>query len=116
MPVCYKIDNEKYTLGLWDLSENESQLFDDFSKIAPPDEIIKAAKFKYPGRKTEWIATRLLMYHLLNRVVSIEYHPNGKPIIYDNNQSISISHTKGMVAVIIANIPPDAPTEGIPGG
>ncbi len=102
MPICYKIDNDKYTLGLWKLSEDESQLVDSFSKIAPPDEIIKAEKFKYPARKSEWIATRLLMYHLLDKVVAIDYDQNGKPIIENQNQCISISHTKGMVAVIIA--------------
>jgi len=102
MPICYKIDNDKYTLGLWNLSEAENQLVDSFSKIAPQEEIIKAEKFKYPARKSEWIATRLLMYHLLNKVVTIEYDQNGKPIIENQNQCISISHTKGMVAVIIA--------------
>jgi len=103
MPICYKIDNENFTLGLWELTENENQLIDNFSKIAPDEEIIKAAKFKYPGRKSEWIATRLLMYHLLNKVITIEYDQNGKPLIDYHNQCISISHTKGMVAVIIAN-------------
>ncbi len=102
MPICYKIDNDNYTLGLWKLSEDENQLIDSFSKIAPQDEIIKAEKFKYSARKSEWIATRLLMYHLLNKVVTIDYDQNGKPLIENQNQCISISHTKGMVAVIIA--------------
>jgi len=102
MPVCYRIDNENFTLGLWNLNENENQLIEGFSKIAPLNEITKAEKFKYSGRKKEWIATRLLVYNLLNEVITIEYDTNGKPVIFNNKHSISISHTKGMVAVIIA--------------
>jgi len=101
MPLCYKIDNDNFSLGLWELSENEDKLLSKFSTIAPKKEILKAAKFKYPNRKSEWIATRLLMYELLNRVVAIDYDENGKPIINNRDQCISISHTKGMVAVII---------------
>jgi phosphopantetheinyl transferase len=102
MPICYKIDNEDFTLGLWDLTEDGSQLFEEFKQIAPKKEVEKASRFKYSTRKSEWIATRLLLYHLLNRVVEIDYNLNGKPIIENGDQSISISHTKGMVAVIIA--------------
>jgi 4'-phosphopantetheinyl transferase len=102
MPLCYKIDNNDFTLGLWDLTENESQMFAEFMLIAPKNEIYKVEKFKYPSRKTEWMATRLLMYHLLNKVVEIDYDIHGKPLILNQEQCISISHTKGMVAVIIA--------------
>ncbi|MDF1548391.1 MAG: 4'-phosphopantetheinyl transferase superfamily protein [Bacteroidales bacterium] len=102
MPICYKIDNENFSLGLWEISEDENQLISEFSTIAPKKEIAKAEKFKYPSRKSEWIATRLLMYNLINKVISIDYNENGKPIIDNHNHCISISHTKGMVAVIIA--------------
>lgn len=102
MPLCYKIDNDNFSLGLWELVEDESQLSDEFQNIAPQKEIDRAGKFKYPTRKSEWMATRLLMYHLLDQVVEIDYDENGKPFIIDQNQSISISHTKGMIAVIIA--------------
>ena len=102
MPVCYKIVNDNFSLGLWELLEDENKLLDQFSKIAPKNEILRANEFRYPARKLEWIATRLLTYNLLNKVIPIDYDKNGKPIIGDQNFSISISHTKGMVAVIIA--------------
>ncbi len=101
MPLCYKIDNDNFSLGLWELSEDEEQLLNKFSAIAPRQEILKAKRFKYQARKREWIATRLLMYELLNQVVSIDYDENGKPIINNGERCISISHTKGIVAVIV---------------
>jgi len=102
MPVCYKIDNDNFALGLWELAENEDELLNRFSSIAPKKEIARAERFKYPSRKAEWMAARLLTYELINKVISIDYDQHGKPIIDNNNYSISISHTKGMVAVIIA--------------
>ena len=49
----------------------------------------------------EWIATRLLVYELLGKKVIIDYDEFGKPAIRDDERKISISHTKGMVAVQI---------------
>ena len=103
MPLCYKIDTDYFSLGLWELSEDEDQLLNKFSTIAPREEILKAKQFKYPSRKLEWMAARLLMYELLNKVIAIEYDENGKPIINNREQCISISHTKGIVAVIVTN-------------
>lgn len=103
MPLCYKIDNDNFSLGLWELSEDEEQLLGTFSEIAPEREVSKAKRFKYSARKLEWIAARLLLYELLDNVVSIDYDENGKPIINNREQCISISHTKGIVAVIVTN-------------
>jgi 4'-phosphopantetheinyl transferase len=102
MPICYKTENDHFTLGLWEITENEDQLTVSFSKIAPVNEIIRASKFKYAGRKSEWIATRLLIYDLLKKVIEIDYNQNGRPMVHVKDCNLSISHTKGMVAVIIA--------------
>jgi len=103
MPICYKLDQDCFTLGLWDITENLDDLLELFSKIAPKKEFETVGTFKNPLRKLEWIATRLLLYNLLNKVVGINYLENGKPILENENLRISISHTKGMVALIIAN-------------
>jgi 4'-phosphopantetheinyl transferase len=103
MPLCYKIDNDNFSLGLWELSESEDVLLGKFAAMAPKNEVLKAKRFKYPARKLEWMAARLLMYELLNKVISIEYDENGKPLINNREQCISISHTKGIVAVIVTN-------------
>jgi 4'-phosphopantetheinyl transferase len=102
MPLCYKIDNDNFKLGLWNLVETDSELFKEFILVAPPKEIEKAVKFNNPSRKSEWIATRLILYFLLGRVIEIEYNNDGKPAIEDHHWTISISHTKGMVVVLLA--------------
>jgi 4'-phosphopantetheinyl transferase len=102
MPLCYKIDNDNFKLGLWNLVETDSELFNEFILVAPPTEIEKARKFKNPSRKSEWIASRLISYFLLGRAIEIEYNNDGKPAIVDHHWTISISHTKGMVVVILA--------------
>jgi 4'-phosphopantetheinyl transferase len=102
MPLCYRIDNNDFTLGLWNLIETEAQLLQEFKWIAPENEIQNAAGFKNARRKSEWIAARLLLYELLDQVEEIFYHTNGKPFIPGHGMDISISHTKGLVAVLIA--------------
>jgi 4'-phosphopantetheinyl transferase len=102
MPFCHRIDNEHFNLGLWDLAESEAQLFQEFKSVAPENEILKAGDFKNPSRKSEWMASRLLLYKLLDKVVEIEYDINRKPSIFGHKTDISISHTKGLVALIIA--------------
>jgi phosphopantetheinyl transferase len=102
MPICYKIDSEDFILGLWNLTESETQLLDTFRLIAPKTEIVNAGNFKNPSRKSEWIAVRLLLYELLNEVREINYDENRKPSISESYWDISISHTKGLVAVILS--------------
>ena len=102
MPLCYKIDNDNFKLGLWNLVETDTELFNEFILVAPPKEIENARKFNNPSRKSEWIATRLILYFLLGRVIEIEYNNDGKPAMVDHHWTISISHTKGMVVVILA--------------
>jgi 4'-phosphopantetheinyl transferase len=102
MPICYRIDNENFKLGLWNLSEGEIELWESFVTVASENEKAEALKFKNPGRKTEWIACRLLIYNLLNKAIDIEYDSNRKPFMVDHHWKISISHTRGMVCVIVS--------------
>ena len=53
-------------------------------------------------RRTEWLATRIVLRELLNRDVTIAHDSNGKPYITENKSFISISHSKNMVAVMVA--------------
>jgi len=102
MPICHRIDNEYFALGLWDLIESETQLTKDFVSLAPDGEISRVENFTNSKRKAEWMATRLLLYQLINQSVEIKYDANGKPFLKDFLWDISISHTKGLVAIILA--------------
>jgi 4'-phosphopantetheinyl transferase len=102
MPVCYKIEKENFKLGLWRLDEASGQIFSMFANIATEKELLETEKFKNPARKAEWMASRLLLHELAGKLVHVEYNDDGKPFVAGNEFALSISHTKGMVAVIIA--------------
>jgi len=88
-------------LGLWCLNEDFDELYNKFTDIANKEDIIKVNKFKFEKRKQEWIATRLLVAEICGKYKTIKYDKYGKPSIEGAN--ISISHTKGLVAVVIGN-------------
>ena len=94
-----KINNSKF--ALWVLNEDFNTLYKKFSVIAPKEDIIKVEKFKFEKRKQEWIAARLLVYEICGKYKIIKYDEYGKPHI--EGTKISISHTKGLVAVIIGD-------------
>lgn len=102
MPLFHQIKENDFTLALWQLSEPFYELQKQFNKIASLDEIEKANKYKYEGRKAEWMAVRLLIANLFNKYIYISYTESGKPFIKNSPINISISHTKGMVAVIVS--------------
>lgn len=52
-------------------------------------------------RKREWLSVRLLLKELLQEEKEIAYTSLGKPYLTDQSYHISISHTKGYVAVIL---------------
>lgn len=58
-------------------------------------------RFSAAHRRLEWLAVRVLLYKLLDEEKEIAYHPTGKPYLADASASLSISHTKGYVAVVL---------------
>jgi phosphopantetheinyl transferase len=50
-------------------------------------------------RRQEWLSVRVLLKELTGKEKEILYHPSGKPYLADNSYHISISHTRGYVAV-----------------
>ncbi|MDR0865802.1 MAG: 4'-phosphopantetheinyl transferase superfamily protein [Candidatus Symbiothrix sp.] len=52
-------------------------------------------------RKCEWLSVRLLLKSLLGEEKQILYTDAGKPYLADHSYHISISHTKGFVAVAL---------------
>lgn len=62
-------------------------------------------RFTSSHRQQEWLSVRLLLYRLLGEHKEICYLPSGKPYLADHSFYISISHTKGYVAVILGKMP-----------
>jgi len=52
------------------------------------------------SRRQEWLSVRFLLKEILKEEKKILYTPAGKPYLQDDSYHISISHTKGHVAII----------------
>jgi phosphopantetheinyl transferase len=57
------------------------------------------------SRLKEWLAIRILLKHILKSeaIPILEYDDNGKPHLSQSAKSISISHTKNFVGVMISS-------------
>ena len=92
-----KISNTSL-IGVWHITESlveleENPLISCF--------VEESKKFKSMSRRAEWLAVRLLVHTLLGEKKEIAYYPSGRPYLTDLSYSISISHTKGYVAVVL---------------
>ena len=86
--------------GIWKTEESFQSLLD----LLPHENFYKQGllNFSSEHRRMEWLSVRVLLFTLLGEEKMIAYYPSGKPYLQDNSFSISISHTYGYVAVIIA--------------
>lgn len=100
MSLFLKIDESNYRLGIWKIDETIDELLD----ILPDADKYKneIAQFTSNSRKLEWLSVRVLLLKLLGKEKDIYYQPSGKPYLSDTTWHISISHTKGYVAVILS--------------
>jgi len=80
-------------IALWEITETLDKLLQLSHTISIPD-------FNTEKRKKEWIASRVLL-NKINPNHSISYNEFGAPEL-NNNSYISISHSKGLVAIIIS--------------
>ncbi|MDF9830175.1 4'-phosphopantetheinyl transferase superfamily protein [Parabacteroides sp. PF5-6] len=56
-------------------------------------------------RKQEWLATRLLLKALLGEELPVGYRANGAPFLPSLDLQLSISHTRGYAALVLAQHP-----------
>ena len=56
---------------------------------------------KSETRKQEWLSIRLLLKEILGEEKEIVYRESGKPVLKDQSYNLSISHTKGYIAIIL---------------
>ena len=97
MPLFNKWEDGRATWGIWHLTETSDVLQSSLSaKSCDPTEL---AQFKSPSRQLEYLAVRVLVKHLTGQEHKIAHHPSGKPYLVDHSLNITVSHTKGYVAV-----------------
>lgn len=100
MALFLKHKEDSLLWGVWQTEESAGQLL----SLLPSPEKYEAelSCFTAPHRRQEWLAVRVLLYRLLGEEKLISYHANGKPYLADRSYFISISHTRGYVAVILS--------------
>ena len=72
-------------------------------KLKSPVTTTGMAKLKSPHRRIEWLAVRVLLKTLTGDEKRVGYLPNGRPFLEDGSYSLSISHTKGYVSVLLSS-------------
>lgn len=97
----HKADDRQW--AVWKMNESLDELLSLL-----PDARRKACeanlvRFTSAHRKIEWLSVRVLLYTMLLEDKEIGYSPEGKPHLTDHSYFISISHTKGYVAVILSS-------------
>jgi phosphopantetheinyl transferase (holo-ACP synthase) len=88
-------------LGIWKIDETLDELIklgSAYNKAL----ISEVNDIKSESRKKEYLAVRLLLRHIMDEDVIVEYKPNGSPYLSNDKYNISISHTKGYAAIVLS--------------
>ena len=100
MPLLRIVKRDEATIGLWEMVDGE---FDSYTDDYLRDAIGEAEKrYKSNARRMEYICERALLKDMMNgRILNIFHNEDGKPIL-NNGLNISISHTRGYIAIILS--------------
>lgn len=100
--VYFDRQTDNLHICVWHVTESLEELF----ALLPDDITVRQEaerRFRSIPRQIEWVAVRVLLCKMLNRQVPILYDNEGAPYLADyEHLDISISHTKGYVAVALA--------------
>lgn len=101
MPLFLQHIETDFRWGIWKVEESEEELLACFSDSKQYAE--ELSKLKSPHRRIEWLAVRVLLQTLSGEEKMVGYYDNGRPYLLDGSCSLSISHTKGYVAVLLSS-------------
>jgi phosphopantetheinyl transferase len=97
---------EGMRVAVWHVTEDYEELL---SMLPDADSVSNEAEQQFSSefRRIEWTAVRVLLYTVLDRQVHINYNDLGAPLLpgYEGLH-ISISHTKGYVAIALSESAP----------
>lgn len=82
--------------GIWQVTETMEELCACLSDGVVRQEL---ERLKAPSRKMEYLAVRVLLKTMLGKEVRIGHELSGKPFLRGGEYHVSISHTRGYVAV-----------------
>jgi phosphopantetheinyl transferase len=101
MPILKHEKTDIYEWAVWQITEDEQQLLSSID-IFYKTYTVQLERLTAPHRRLEWLAVRTLLNRLLPDTPEIIYNADGKPFLSDSSHYISISHTKGYVAIILS--------------
>lgn len=100
MSFYRKIELDDGLIGIWKLDEKPEELLNLIQLST--EELESFRKIKFERRQKEFLVIRIILSQLLNDSTRIEYLKNGKPILQDRHENISISHSQLFVCVYIS--------------
>lgn len=98
--LIYKNINTEYTIGIWQITEPADALLDLLDKNEA--DLLRSMNLA-ESRLLEKAAIRVLLAQLAGNEAKIAYRDNGKPYLESHSLGISISHTKGYAAILLAD-------------
>lgn len=93
-------DGDSY-IYIWKMEETEEELYGMLGSAAESmrEECMK--KYNSSARRLEWLTVRALLLRVTGGCHKVSYRSNGEPFLLDSTRKISISHTRGYVAVAL---------------
>lgn len=100
----FRLDENACLCAIWKVEESEEQLT---APLPHGNALLAEARtrFSAPSRRLEWLAVRRLL-HEVGCLSPIAYLPSGRPYLAEDNRHLSISHTRGYVAVALHDTRP----------
>lgn len=100
MPVILKIAHKNgQRTAVWEVKEDEFSLLETVSLHESDRHTLSL--ISNPGRRIEWLAVRALLKEFYPSGPTIDYLENGRPILVNHPDKISISHSGNMVAIAL---------------
>ena len=91
--------NSDLSIAIWHIDESLEDL--QSQVILSEEEKGRLQHFASKKRKTEWLATRLMLQAIQPNNCSIAYHSDGKPYLKDSDTHLSISHSNPFVGIAL---------------
>lgn len=102
MALFLQHKEESLQWGVWKMDESAEELLVLLPDSGEYEQVMQ--RFTAVHRRLEWLSVRVLLCQLLGEAKEIGYESSGKPYLTDHSSFISISHTKGYVAVVLSPV------------
>ncbi|MBE6308650.1 MAG: 4'-phosphopantetheinyl transferase superfamily protein [Bacteroidales bacterium] len=99
MPLYGRYISSDVEISVWEMTESIEEL----SAGVDNSLLVEAQAFSGIERRAEWLAVRKLLKMVLGDAARIVYDSDGKPSLEGGGAHISISHTRGYVALAVSH-------------